>query len=89
MCSDEEKDKAKAEKKRLKTEYKAEKARLKAGGGPGKTKDASSPPREPIVQVVVPPQEPVRWYKNPNWIRAIVATVTLVVMVITLIVTIL
>ena len=67
-------DEAKLEKKRLKAQVKAEKARAKAG-----------------IQVELSPEpspkpEKIPWYKDPHWIRAIIAIATLVVMVITLIV---
>ena len=64
-------EEAKIEKKRQKAQVKAEKARVKAGQQP----ESTSIPQ---------PQEKIKWYKDPNWIRAIIAIVTLVVMIITL-----
>ena len=64
-------DKAKREKKRLKAQVKTEKARLKSDG-----------PQAPS-----PEPEKSPWYKDPHWVRAIIAIATLIVMVVTLIVT--
>ena len=70
-------DQAKLEKKRLKAQLKAEKAR----SGSASESDTSS--------VQVQSAEKIFWYKNPNWVRAIVAAATLVIMVIPLIFTLL
>ena len=72
-----DKEKTKLEKKRLKAQYKAEKARAKAG----------QVTEMPDKDQVMPLQETPPWYKDPNWIRAIVAIVALMVMVVTLMVT--
>ena len=61
-------DEAKLEKKRLKAQVKAEKARIKSGLPP-----------DPV-----PVSERIPWYRDPNWVRAIVAIVSLFVMIITL-----
>lgn len=66
-------DESKMEKKRLKAQLKAEKARAKAGQPP----DDISPG----------PTEKIPWHRDPNWVRAIVAIATLVVMIVTLLVT--
>ena len=81
-----EKDKAKAEKKRLKAQVKAEKARAKAGE-PRRTEGVpASKPSE--IKVLMPPAEKKPWHKDPNWVRAIVALATLIVMLATLLITI-
>jgi hypothetical protein len=88
MASDNED--AKLEKKRLKAQFKAEKARAKAAGGkPLEPAPAKTPTRHPEVKVVIPEQEKVPWYKNPDWVRAIAAIAALIVMAITLILTVL
>ncbi len=66
-------DQEKIEKKRLKAQVKVEKARAKAGL-PSKT---DSPPEEQINK---------SWYNDPNWVRAIVAIASLVIMIITMII---
>ena len=73
-------DQEKIEKKRLKAQVKAEKARTKAGLLPE--------PEKPQAQSAEP-QPKIPWHKDPNWVRAIIAIVTLVVMLVTLIITIL
>ena len=65
-------DEAKLEKKRLKAQVKAEKARVRSGQLPD----------------TVPISERAPWYRDPNWVRAIVAIVSLFVMIITLVFTI-
>ena len=83
-----EKDMTKLEKKRLKAQYKAEKARVKAGQVTEMPDEGQvTPYQEQNVQAIVPPREPSRWYKDPNWIRAIVAIATLIILVLTLILT--
>ena len=64
-------DKAKLEKKRLKAQVKVDKARAKS---------AMLPPESSPVSGKVP------WHKDPNWVRAIIAIASFVVMVITLII---
>ena len=70
-------DKAKLEKKRIKAQLKAEKARSKDG----LTELSSEPQKAPSSK----PAEN-KWYKDPNWVRAIIAIATLIVMVITLLI---
>ncbi len=67
-------DEVKIEKKRFKAEVKAEKAR---------SKDApSSEPNNSSGHNQLTEKSP--WYKDPNWVRAIIAIATFVVMVIAL-----
>ena len=66
-------DKAKLDKKRMKAQLKAEKAKAKAGFD-----SKSQGPHENIKP----------WYKDPNWIRAVIAIATLVVAIIALLLTI-
>ena len=71
-------DKAKVEKKRLKAQVKAEKAKAKAG----------QPSESFISPNLTQPEEKIKWYKDPNWVRALIAIVSLIIMVITLYITI-
>ena len=83
-----DKEKAKLEKKRLKAQVKSEKARIKAGQVTEMPEKAQvTPSQEHTVRVAEPPRKPPPWYKDPNWIRAIVAIVTLLVLVISLFLT--
>ncbi len=88
-----DKENAKLEKKRLKARLKAEKARAKvAEGKPEKLQEpapAKTPTQHPEVKVIIPEQEKVPWFKDPNWLRAIAAIATLIVLALTLILTIL
>ena len=88
----EEKELAKAEKKRQKALVKMAKKEkdlepsddLKENDVPsGEVGTASTeevPPKEPVVLVV--PKGP--WYKNPEWVRAIIAMASLVIAMLTL-----
>ena len=64
--------KDKVEKKRLKAQVKAEKARIKAGDDP------ASPSQQ---------AHPNPWYKDPNWVRVIIALATLIVTILALVLT--
>ena len=86
-------DKEKMEKKRLKAQVKAEKARAKAGLPSESSQKEELPPETSLSEQVPeskpqPKSEKIKWYKNPDWVRAIVAIITLFVMVITLLITI-
>ena len=70
-----DKEKAKLEKKRAKAQLKIEKARAKSGLAPGSQK------------AQYPMSAENKWYRNPSWIRAIVAIISLVVMIIALLFT--
>lgn len=86
-----DKTKSKTEKKRSKAEYKLAKK--------GKKFEAEEQDRKKIVdhstrgnsegsdgttiKIVLPGEKEKPWYKNPNWIRAIVGAVTMVVVVLT------
>lgn len=79
-----EKEKYKLEKKRVKAELKFKKKQLKEGVNTknlnkNEYQQSSSP--QPISQ-----QKELPWYKNPSWIRAIIAIVSLIVMIIGLII---
>ena len=76
-------DEAKIEKKRLKAQVKAEKARSKAGLS---ETDISTEPSPKLSPEPAPKPEKTSWYKDPHWVRAIIAIATLVVMMITLII---
>ena len=85
----------KLEKKRRKVEYKLEKKRLevskdekhetvdKGGGAPASDSGLRTPDSDKTtIQVVLPKEEPKPWYKNPSWIRAIAAVVTMIILII-------
>jgi len=80
-------DEAKLEKKRLKAQVKAEKARAKSGlyQEPLSEPEKASPKVIKSQESIYKPEKDP-WYKDPHWIRAIIAIATLVVMVITLII---
>jgi hypothetical protein len=98
-------DEDKAEKKRLKTQYKLEKKRMKmkAEAGlndaehidksPKKTAHAKKTIEQTKSQDSITnadsgtKQAMVLWYKNPEWVRALVATASLVVAVIAIVLT--
>jgi hypothetical protein len=69
----------KAEKKRLKAQYKLEKKGLRA-----QTQSVREQPIEPKGEPehsikTTSPMEKIPWYKNPDWIRAIAAIASLIV----------
>ncbi len=76
----------KAEKKRLKAQYKLEKKHLKAQTQP--VREQPIEPRGETVQSnkTTGTMEKIRWYKNPDWIRAIAAIASLIVAMIAIIV---
>ncbi len=73
-------DQEKIQKKRFKAQVKAEKARAKAGLPPDNDPKAAIHPESPSVPIKIP------WHKDPNWVRAIIAIASFVVMVITLVI---
>lgn len=70
-----DKEKAKAEKKRLKAQLKAEKARLKAGESSDKPKETEPAPAQQPQIIITMPSEP--WWKDPRWISAIIGIISL------------
>lgn len=80
-----EKEKYKLEKKRIKADLKLQKNRLKAGEKTGDFNNnefQQSSSTQSISQ-----QKDTPWYKNPAWIRAIAAIITLTIMIIGMILT--
>jgi hypothetical protein len=93
-------DLEKSEKKRLKAQYKLEKKRAKqdeklgskettATKGSTETRRIKSKPDSTLHQTTQeqgPPkvQQDLPWYKDPNWVRAIAAIVTMIVAIIAL-----
>ncbi len=86
------KDKDKLEKKRIKAEAKAQKKRLKAGKEPVLAETEAPRTQPPTTKTIVPTEpseqkervEKVPWYKNPDWIRAIIGIASLIVAIIIL-----
>lgn len=56
---------------------KAEKKRLKAQKKLAKTKAKYSVPKPVVVKQEIK-QEKVKWYKNPDWVRAVASIVAIV-----------
>lgn len=76
-----EKEKEKLEKKRIKAKYKAEKKKAKAEAKKAKAEAEKTQP-EKETNIILPGKEEKPWYKNPGWLRAIVAMVSVAVAVI-------
>ena len=74
----------KAEKKRLKAQYKLDKKRAKLDAGSGREGGDSARDRsdssEPEQKVEIADKMP--WYKDPAWVRAIATIASLVVAII-------
>ena len=72
-------EEAKIEKKKQKAQLKIEKARVKAN-----VSQPLSPEQNGHQSTPSKNEAPQAWYKDPNWVRAIIAIITLIVMVVTL-----
>ena len=73
----------KTEKKRLKAEHKTRKKQAKAEGSePAHEKTIERPPAKATVRDQVKEKS---WYKDPDWIRAVVAIASLIVAVIAIV----
>lgn len=92
MGSDEEK----AEKKRLKAQYKLEKKRMKVLGTVELDDDAGKSSKKARlkrksshdrIEHLRDKNNKLPWYKNPEWVRAIVAIISLVVTILAIIIT--
>ncbi len=82
-----EKKRLKLEKKRLKAQVKLEKARAKAGAEKTEPSPPETPPQQVIVQAPAQPAEKLPWYKDPEWVRALVAAASLIVALVAIVLT--
>lgn len=91
MGSDKDKQKEKLEKKRLKQQYKLEKKRQNirpestAGTTSKKHMESTAKSKTEAIQTKTEVAK-VPWYKNPDWIRALVGIITLIVAIIAIII---
>jgi hypothetical protein len=84
-----EKKRLKLEKKRLKAQAKLEKARIEAAADKSEPLPSETvPPQQVIIQAPAQkPAEKVPWYKDPEWVRALVGFASLIVALVAIVLT--